>query len=128
MTDIHSEWARCREWIAEALPYCGGLYEIEDIEKAVGDGSMIFLPGTHCAVVLEICHYPNGKSLNVFAGGGEKGGKTLREYSDHMDPFIAGFAKKADCRWVMHHCRPSGERVGKKLGYRHLWSVMVKEV
>lgn len=128
MTPLQAEWARCKDWIAAALPYCGGFYEIEDIERAIADGRMIFLPGQHCALVLEICTYPNGKALNVFARGGEKGGKTVREYSEKMDPFIEAFARNADCKWVMHHCRPGGERVGRGLGYRRLWSVIVKEI
>lgn len=88
---------------------------------------MIFVPGKHCAVVLEISIFPNGKALNVFGGGGE-GGKALKEYMKGMDKFISDFAKNADCRWVLHHCRPSGEKIGKRLGYRHLWSVMIKDV
>jgi hypothetical protein len=128
VTPLQVEWARCREWIVAALPYTGGFYDIEDIERAIANGTMIFLPGKYCALILEICSYPNFKVLNVFLGGGSGGGKTLKEYCDHMDPFIMDFARNADCKKVMHHCRPSGERVGKKLGYNHLWSVMVKDV
>jgi hypothetical protein len=121
------QWPRCRDWIASALPYCGGLYEIEDIDKAIAEDRMFLLPGKHCAVVLEIVPYPNCKVLNVFAGGGETE-QTVKEYSKWMDGFITQFARDADCKKVMHHCRPGGERVGRRLGYSKLWSVMVKEI
>ena len=88
---------------------------------------MIFLPATHCAVVLEFIFYPNAKVLNVFSGGGEAG-ETIKEYSEIVDPFIADSVTQTTSKYVMHHCRRSGERVGKSLGYRHQWSIMVKEI
>jgi hypothetical protein len=128
LTPLQVEWARCRPWIESALPYAGGTHDIEDIEKAIAAGSMIFLPGKHCAVVLEVVIHPNFKTLNVFAGGGEKGGKTVREYCDEMDKFIVHIAREMGCKWVSHFCRPGGERVGKKIGYRKLSTVMIKEI
>lgn len=109
------------------MPYNGGTYAIEDIEAAIDKGEMVFVPGNHCAVVLEISTFPQGKALNVFGGGGETG-EALKEYMSAMDKFIGDFAKNAGCRWIMHYCRPSGEKIGKRLGYRKLWSVMLKEV
>lgn len=126
MTDAQAEWARCRDWIISALPYNGGTHTIEDIEKEITAGTMIFVPGKHCAVVLEISTFPQGKALNVFGGGGESGA-ALKEYLSSMDRFICDFAKNAGCRWIMHYCRPSGEKIGKRLGYRKLWSVMLKD-
>lgn len=127
MTPAKDQWPRCKEWIASALPYCGGFYDIEDIERAIAEDRMLLLPGKHCAMVLEIIAYPNCKVLNVFAGGGEAG-ETVKEYGEWMDDFIVQFAKDADCQKVLHHCRPSGAKTGKALGYQHLWTVMVKEV
>lgn len=127
MTPAQVDWARCRDWIVSAIPYNGGTHTIEDIEAAIAKGEMIFVPGKHCAVVLEISTFPQGKALNVFGGGGESG-EALKEYLGRMDEFISNFAKSAGCRWVMHYCRPSGEKIGKRLGYRKLWSVMVKDI
>lgn len=127
MTPAQVEWARCKQWIADGLKYAAGLYDIEDIEEKIASGEMIFVPAKHCAVVLEYGFYPNAKVLNVFSGGGETG-EALKEYAEHVDPFIAEFAKHHDCKMVMHHCRKSGERVGRSLGYTHQWSIMVKEI
>jgi len=121
------EWVRCKQWIADGLAFAGGLYNIEDIERSIEAGDMIFLPAEHCAVVLEFNIYPNAKVLSVFSGGGETG-LALKEYAETVDPFITNFAKLHGCKFVMHHCRLSGERVGRSLGYKKLWSVMRKEV
>lgn len=127
MTKAQEEWARCRAWIEGALEFTAGLYDIEDIEKAISEGRMIFIPGVHCAVVVEVCIYPNGKALNVFAGGGERG-SCIDEYMERMDPCVVALAKSFDCRWVTHFTRASGERLGKRLGYRKQWSVLMKDV
>lgn len=128
MTPAQAEWARCRDWIASALPYTGGTHNIEDVEQAVSDGSLIFIPGKHMAVVLQIVPHPNFKELIVFLGGGGKGGKTLREYTEQMDPFLMNFARAMDCKRISHFCRPGSERVGLRIGYRKLCVVMIKEV
>lgn len=122
-----SEWQRCRDWIADGLEYAGGLYNIEDIERSIEEGKMIFLPATYCAVVLEFNVYPNAKVLNVFSGGGEPG-LAMKEYAETVDPFIENFAREHGCKRILHHCRRSGERIGKSLGYSHLWTVMSKEL
>lgn len=127
MTVPASEWARCKQWIADGLAFAGGLYDIQDIERKIETGEMIFLPAAHCAVVLEFIFYPNAKVLNVFSGGGDEGA-ALKEYAEIVDPFIADFAKENGCKYVMHHCRRSGERVGRSLGYSHQWSIMMKDV
>lgn len=121
------EWLRCKQWIADGLEFAGGLYDIEDIQRKIEAGEMIFLPAEHCAVVLEILFYPNAKVLNVFSGGGDPG-HAVQEYAETVDPFLADFAKQHGCKFVMHHCRKSGERVGRALGYKNQWSIMLKEV
>ena len=127
MTDAKSEWARCRPWIVKAVKYTAGMYEIGDVEKAIEDGTMIFIPGKYSAVVLEVASYPNGKALNVFLGGGENG-KAIDEYLTKMDACIVALAKSSDCRWITHYTRASGERIGERIGYRKQWTVMIKEV
>jgi hypothetical protein len=127
VSEAQEQWQRCKPWIEEALEYTNGMYDIEDIERAISDGTMMLMPGEHSALVLEIITYPNGKALNVFAGGGEPG-KTMREYVERLDACVIALAKTFDCRWVMHHTRRSGERIGERLGYKKLCAVMVKEI
>lgn len=121
-----AEWARCRNWIETALTD-SGLYEIGDIEQAIEEGRMHFWPGRHCAAVTEIMLYPNGKALNVFAGGGETGA-ALAELTEGMEPAFLDWARANDCRWILGFGRKGWERICAPMGYRRLWSVMAKEV
>lgn len=128
LTQAQEDWARCRDWIASALPYTGGTHDIEDVARSVSDGSMIFVPGRDMAVVLEVAVYPNFKALNVFAGGGEKRGVAMKEYCDRIDPYLCFLAAELGCKEIRHYCRPGSERIGERLGYRKLCAVMVKDV
>ena len=127
MTEAQEQWKRCKPWIEQALEYTNGMYDIEDIEKAIEDGTMVFVPGEHSALILEIVSFPRGNSLNVFLGGGEKG-NAMREYIEKMDACVIAFARAYSCRWITHYTRKSGERIGEKLGYRKQWAVMIKDV
>lgn len=120
-------WARCRDWIASALPYGGNTHTIEDIEQAISDGTLIFIPGHDMAVVLQIVAHPNFKELIVFLGGGTSL-KAMKEYREQMDPFLVDFARAAECKQIKHFCRLGSERVGERLGYRKLCAVMVKDL
>lgn len=126
MTDIHSEWARCRDWIKAALVRTN-FYDIEDIEGAISAGQMIFWPGKHGAAVTEFITYPNGKALNVFAGGGDHNA-SLQEFIDVFEPSLAAWAKASDCRWIIGYGRPGWDRILKKRGYSTMWSVMKKDI
>lgn len=121
-----SEWQRCRAWIEAALKRTG-FYDIEDIEKAVASGEMIFWPGEHGAAVTEFVTYPNGKALNVFAGGGDTN-ESLQEFVDRFEPCFVTWAKASDCRWVIGYGRKGWEKVLKASGYDLLWCVMKKNI
>lgn len=127
MTNAQAEWARCRSWIEAALKFSAGMYEIEDVETSIADGSMVFIPGEYSAVVLEIVIFPKGKMLSVFLGGGERG-QAIEECSGKMDACITAYAKANECKWVKFLCRPGVEHYATKLGYRKQWSVMIKDV
>lgn len=122
------EWARCRNWILSAIPYCAGTHTIQDVEYGIEDGEMIFMPGQHCALVLTIETFPHMKDLVVFLGGGEKGGKTVREYSEKLDPELVKLGRFLGCDRIKHYCRDGGVRVGERLGYRKLCTVMIKDI
>jgi len=67
VTQLHEDWARCREWIRAAVEPTG-LYQIGDVEQAIASGEMHFWPGKHCAAVTEFIFYPNckhGSCLNL---------------------------------------------------------------
>lgn len=122
------EWKRCRDWIISALPYCDGTHTIEDIEDGIARGEMIFIPGRHSALVLQLAVYPQMKELIVFLGGGERGWKTVNEYRQHLDAEVVKLARFLCCDRVKHFCRDGGTRIGEALGYRKQSVVMVKDV
>lgn len=127
MTTVQQEWIRCREWIRAAVEPTG-LYQIEDVEQAIAQGQMHFWPGRHCAAVTEFISYPNCKVLNIFAGGGAKG-KALRELAHKMEPALELWARACDCKKIVAFgITPAWTPVGASLGYRHLWTVMTKDV
>ncbi len=127
MRGLQEEWARCRAWIQAAVEPTG-LYEIGDIEKAIAKGEMHFWPGRYCAAVTEFVTYPECKVLNIFAGGGDKG-PALKELTRELEPALVRWARASGCRKVMAFgIKPGWAPVGKKLGYRHIWTVMTKDV
>lgn len=88
---------------------------------------MVFWPGQHGAAVTEFITYPNGKALNVFAGGGDSNA-SLQEFIETFEPSLVTWAKATDCRWIIGYGRPGWERVLKARGYSTIWSVMKKEM
>lgn len=88
---------------------------------------MTFWAGRHAAAVTEFITYPNGKALNVFAGGGDEN-ESLKEFLEVFEPSFRAWAKASDCRWVIGYGRPGWDRVMKRLGYGTLWTVMCKEI
>jgi hypothetical protein len=127
VTPLQQEWLRCREWIRAAVEPTG-LHRIEDVEQAIAEGHMHFWPGRYCAVVTEFICYPNCKALNIFAGGGTKG-KALGELTGEMEPALQRWARASDCKKIIAFgIKPAWMPVGEILGYRHLWTVMTKDV
>jgi hypothetical protein len=125
--DLQGEWARCRDWIRAAAEPTG-LYLIADVEQAIGQGAMQFWPGRACAVVTEFVRYPRCKVLNIFAGGGPKG-PALKELTRELEPALVRWARASDCRKIMAFGIKRGwTPIGEKLGYRHIWTVMTKDV
>jgi hypothetical protein len=126
MTPLQGEWARCRDWIAAALP--AHLYTIGDIERGIADGSMQFWPGEHCAAVTEFATYPGCKVLNVLAAGGERG-LALKALTRELEPCLLAWARASDCKYVMGFgIHESWRPVTEAMGYALQWLVMIKEV
>ena len=121
------DWGRCREWIVAALAN-DGFYTIEYLERGIADGSMHFWAGKDCAAVTEFIDYPKCKVLNVFAGGGKRG-IALRELTREMEPALLAWAKaNGATRIIGFGSYPGWQRVCERMGYRHLWTVMQKDI
>lgn len=86
-----AEWDRCAEWIAAALPYCHGNYSLDDVRTLCRQGHMQLHPGKACAVVTEVCPWPQRKGCNVIFGGGDLA--ELKELAEHVQQW----AKSIGC-------------------------------
>jgi hypothetical protein len=86
-----AEWDRCAHWVAAALPFCHGNYELEDVRAACLAGQMQLWPGEQCAVITEILRWPRRTGCNVLFGGGD-----LEELA-RMAPRITAWAKSRGC-------------------------------
>lgn len=126
MTPAQEEWARCKHWIAAALERVP-FYNIEYIEREVEEHRMVFWPGLHGAAITEFIEYPNGRALNVFAGGGDSG-TALREFVETIEPALVTWAKVSSCKWIIGSGRHGWEPTCKQMGYRPVCIAMVKEV
>lgn len=121
------DWPRCKGWIEAAIKP-SGLYEIEDIERQIAEGSMEFWAGENCAAVTEISIYPNCKVLNVFAGGGTRG-KALKELTRKMEPAFLDWGRLNGCKKIMGFgIYEAWKPVCERMGYKMLWTVMAKDI
>lgn len=102
-------------------------YDIEDVEARVEAGEFTFWPGKNAAAITEFITYPNGKALNVFAGGGESNA-CLVEFLEEFEPAMCEWAKANECRWVLGFGRPGWEPLLKPHGYSVMWHVLAKEI
>lgn len=123
MSEDRSQWERCKEWIASALPYARGTYTIEDVEDGIAKGRLIFWAGARSAVITEILNYPRKKVLHYFLLGGE-----LDELIHFMEPRITAWAKSQGCTAVSGAGRPGFERAFAKSGFERAWVVIYKEI
>ncbi len=62
---------RCKPWIEDALEYCHGTHEFEDIVLGIADSRMPLWAAPRGCIVTEIVVYPRKKVLNLFLAGGE---------------------------------------------------------
>jgi len=125
VTPLH-HWIRCRPWIEAAVKRTP-FYDISDVEDRLEAGEFVFWPGERAAAITEFITYPNGKALNVFAGGGETNA-SLQEFLEAFEPSLVAWAKANDCRWIIGFGRPGWDRLLKPHGYEPMWHVLSKEV
>lgn len=124
MTDA-SDWPRCRGWFSDLIK-ANPFYTIEWIEENIGS-SLQFWAGNSGAVLTEFMEFPNGRALNIFAAAGEPN-KTLDEFILEVEPALQSWAKVSECKWIIGFGREGFSRPFKARGYRHLWTVLIKDI
>lgn len=115
---IAQEFDRNAHYIERSLPYANGTYTLEDIRNACMQGQMQLWPGERCALISEICHYPQRTGCHVaFAGG------NLDELKN-LAPQVMSWARSKGCDFVSVQGRPGWV---KALGFGRVVSTIALE-
>ncbi len=117
-----SQLERCRQWIEDALAYCGGTHEWEDIEKGIMEGRMQLWPAPKGCIVTEIVVYPRKRVLNIFLAGGE-----LDQILD-MDTDVKAWAKEQNCTAAIMAGRIGWKKPLAPLDWKMLYASFIKEI
>lgn len=118
---LSDDLARCRPYIEDALQYCNGTHEFEDIVKAIAESSMQFWPAPRGCMVTEIVVYPRKKVLNIFLAAGEL--EQLKDMNDAMN----AWAVNQGCTGGSLTGRVGWKKVLEPMGWKLLHSHFVKE-
>lgn len=122
-TDPKAEWHRCRPWIDAALEYTGGTHTIEDIERGIEEGTLLFFSSPNSAVVAEFISYPRKRVFNYFLIGGD-----LRELITHIEPYVTAWAKQQGASRVIGIGRRGFERAFRGSGFEPCWTAIAKDI
>ena len=118
---LSDDLARCRPYIEDALQYCNGTHEFEDIVKGIAESKMQFWPAPRGCMITEIVVYPRKKVLNIFLAGGEL--NQLKEMNDDMTVW----AKQQGCTGGTMSGRVGWRKVLEPMGWKLMHSHYVKE-
>lgn len=121
--DFSTEWARCSAWIEDALAYCGGTHDIEDVREAIERGEAQFWPGERSAIVTQVDTFPRLRALSFWLAGGD-----LTEITERMRPVIEAWGRELGCTRFTVPGRPGWARVLKAHGYAPAWSICSKDI
>jgi choline dehydrogenase-like flavoprotein len=68
------EWAvkfkECEKYISDALEYCNGTHELQDVADQISKGELQLWPARETALVSQLITYPKRKSIHIFLAGG----------------------------------------------------------
>ena len=68
------EWAvkfkECEKYISDALEYCNGTHDLQDVADQIFKGELQLWPARETALVSQLIIYPKRKSIHIFLAGG----------------------------------------------------------
>lgn len=114
-----AQWQKFRPLFIEAIE--GSRYSIEDIDRQIGQGLMMFFPGQKSAVIATQVTFPDKtKDLQTLWAVGD-----LQEIVE-LEPGICAMARLLGCVGVLVEGRKGWEKLLKDKGYKP-WSVTVRK-
>lgn len=118
---LHREWERFRARFEAAME--DGLYTIEGIERKIGQGKAIFLPGKNAAIVAEKVTYDGGRSvLQALWSVGD-----LQEIIA-LSPGLEAMGRIMGCSQMLVEGRKGWEKVLAPLGYKPWSQTLTKDL
>ena len=109
---LSDDLERCKPWIEDALEYCNGTHEFNDIVLGIAESRMQLWAAPRGCIVTEIVVYPRKKVLNLFLAGGE-----LEQLKD-MNTDITNWAISHGCTGGTLTCRLGWKKARAPLGWK----------
>lgn len=115
--DVVALWPRIKELLEPAIPYANGELDIDDILEMVNNRqafiSVMYEDGVIVLVIVgEVLTYPKKSVLNILALGGTK----LDVMMSKFLPALKNIAKQLGASAIRGYCRPSVERLFRRIG------------
>ncbi|NDD54301.1 hypothetical protein EBZ39_10570 [bacterium] len=121
------EWAEkfkeCEKYIEDALQYCNGTHELQDVADQIFNGELQLWPAKDTALVSQIVVYPKRKSIHIFLAGGN-----IDELIN-MEESVFSWARRQGCDMLTFSGRLGWSRSKlKNRGYKADHIMMVKDI
>lgn len=117
------KFKECEKFIADALEYCNGTHDLQDVADQIARGELQLWPANETALVSQIITYPKRKAIHIFLAGGN-----IDELIN-MEESVFTWAKMQGCDMLTFSGRLGWSRSKlKNRGYKTDHMMMVKEL
>ena len=117
------KFKECEKFIADALEYCNGTHDLQDVADQIARGELQLWPANETALVSQIITYPKRKAIHIFLAGGN-----IDELIN-MEESVFTWAKMQGCDMLTFSGRLGWSRSKlKNRGYKADHMMMVKEL
>jgi hypothetical protein len=117
------KFKECEKYIADALEYCNGTHDLQDVADQIARGELQLWPANETALVSQVITYPKRKAIHIFLAGGN-----IDELIN-MEESVFSWAKMQGCDMLTFSGRLGWSRSKlKQRGYKTDHMMMVKEL
>lgn len=117
------KFKECEKFIADALEYCNGTHDLQDVADQIARGELQLWPANETALVSQIITYPKRKAIHIFLAGGN-----IDELIN-MEESVFTWAKMQGCDMLTFSGRLGWSRSKlKNRGYKADHMMLVKEL
>lgn len=117
------KFQECEKYISDALEYCNGTHDLQDVADQIHRGELQLWPANETALVSQIITYPKRRAIHIFLAGGN-----IDELIN-MEESVFTWAKMQGCDMLTFSGRLGWSRSKlKQRGYKADHMMMVKEL